>query len=244
MRFSASSWIGTLAFALVLLSLAGLAPAHHVAANALSLPGDHSAATLPPGSLMQQGAAPGAPATCALYDSWCAYCTSQPASDLCTTYPPVHLGATGAASSSIAPPSPVATARPAPTSTPAAASATTPTAPSSGGAAATVRIAQNAQLGAILTDAQGMTLYTRKSDPPGGSSCTGGCATTWPPFQPPSGNLTVPSGASGKLATITRDDGSKQVTYNGLALYYYSGDKAPGDTNGQGLNNNWFVVAP
>ncbi len=111
-------------------------------------------------------------------------------------------------------------------------------------ATTTVLIAQNATLGPILTDSQGMTLYLRKSDPSGGSSCTGGCATTWPPLTIASGALTLPDGATGTLATFARDDGSQQVSYNGMALYYYSGDKAPGDTNGQGLNNNWYVVAP
>ncbi len=112
------------------------------------------------------------------------------------------------------------------------------------GTATPVMVAQNARLGAMLTDAQGMTLYLRKSDPSGGSSCTGGCATTWPPLTIASGALTLPDGATGTLATFARDDGSQQVSYNGMALYYYSGDKAPGDTNGQGLNNNWYVVAP
>jgi predicted lipoprotein with Yx(FWY)xxD motif len=48
----------------------------------------------------------------------------------------------------------------------------------------------------------------------------------------------------GTLATFTRDDGSQQVTYNGMALYLYQSDAAPGDTTGQGVGNNWFVVAP
>jgi predicted lipoprotein with Yx(FWY)xxD motif len=89
-----------------------------------------------------------------------------------------------------------------------------------------------------------MTLYTRKSDPPGGSSCTGGCATTWPPLQASSSSLTAPSGVSGKLDVFTRDDGSKQVTYNGMALYHYAQDSAPGDTKGQGVGGVWFVVTP
>jgi len=111
-------------------------------------------------------------------------------------------------------------------------------------ASPTVRIAQNATLGPILTDSHGMTLYMRKSDPSMGSSCTGGCATTWPPLIISSGVLLLPDGAMGPMGTIARDDGSQQVIYNGMALYSYSGDKAPGDTNGQGLSNNWFVVAP
>jgi predicted lipoprotein with Yx(FWY)xxD motif len=110
-------------------------------------------------------------------------------------------------------------------------------------ATATVLIAQNATLGPFLTDSQGMTLYLRKSDPPGGSSCTGGCATTWPPLLS-SGSLVLPNGAMGVLGTFTRDDGSQQVTYNGVTLYRYQQDAAPGDTNGQGVGSNWYVVAP
>jgi predicted lipoprotein with Yx(FWY)xxD motif len=109
---------------------------------------------------------------------------------------------------------------------------------------ATVLIAQDATLGPMLTDAQGMTLYMRTSDPQGGSSCTGGCATTWPPLVASTSSLMLPDGATGQLATFTRDDGSQQVTYNGMALYHYQRDAAVGDTNGQGVGGVWFIVAP
>jgi predicted lipoprotein with Yx(FWY)xxD motif len=88
----------------------------------------------------------------------------------------------------------------------------------------------------ILVDgASGLTLYVFANDAAnsGKSACNGSCATTWPPLTVSSG--TTPSagaGASGKLGTITRDDGTTQVTYNGLPLHHYSGDSAPGDTNG------------
>lgn len=88
----------------------------------------------------------------------------------------------------------------------------------------------------ILVDgARGMTLYVFASDTAnnGKSACSGSCATTWPPLTVRSG--TTPSagaGGSGTLGTITRDDGTMQVTYNGLPLYHYSGDSAPGDTTG------------
>jgi predicted lipoprotein with Yx(FWY)xxD motif len=88
-----------------------------------------------------------------------------------------------------------------------------------------------------------MTLYIRTSDPAGGSSCTGGCASAWPP-------LTVAAGmqplavteVTGTLATFARSDGSLQVTYNGRALYYYAADTKPGDTSGQGVGGVWFVA--
>jgi plastocyanin len=52
------------------------------------------------------------------------------------------------------------------------------------------------------------------------------------------------TGVTGTLATIKRDDGTTQVTYNGIPLYYYIKDTKAGDLNGQALNNVWFLVAP
>ncbi len=109
----------------------------------------------------------------------------------------------------------------------------------------TVLVAQNANLGvAILTDPSGMTLYTFANDQPGTSTCNGGCASTWPPFQPPAGDLTLPDGATGTLDQIMRADGTMQVTYNGMPLYYYAGDMNPGDTNGEGIGGVWYAAQP
>jgi len=104
-----------------------------------------------------------------------------------------------------------------------------------GGAATTVMAKSIGGSNIIVDGASGMTLYLFASDvaSSGKSACNGGCATTWPPITVSSG--TTPSagaGASGSLGTITRDDGKIQVTYNGAPLYHYSGDSAPGDTNG------------
>jgi len=105
--------------------------------------------------------------------------------------------------------------------------------PGSGSTTVTVKSIGGAN---ILTDgASGMTLYIFASDVAnsGKSACNGGCATSWPPMTVASG--TTPSaggGASGTLGTIKRDDGTMQVTYNGLPLHRYSGDHAPGDTTG------------
>jgi predicted lipoprotein with Yx(FWY)xxD motif len=99
--------------------------------------------------------------------------------------------------------------------------------------------------GPFLTGTGGMTLYTFKNDSAGRSACTGGCATNWPPFVVADATtVTPPAGASGTFATITRDDGSLQVTYNGRPLYFFAGDSAPGDTAGQGVGGVWFVAAP
>jgi predicted lipoprotein with Yx(FWY)xxD motif len=109
----------------------------------------------------------------------------------------------------------------------------------------TVMVAQDAKLGPILTDPKGMTVYLFTKDTPGSgtSACYGGCATAWPPLLA-TGDLSLPAGTPGTLATITRTDGAKQVTYNGAPLYYYATDKVAGDTTGQNVGKVWFVVTP
>lgn len=108
-------------------------------------------------------------------------------------------------------------------------------------ASATVQIATNAKFGSILTNGQGMTLYYRTSDPAGQSSCTGVCAQNWPPLTV-TGTPTPPAGLTGQLTTFARPDGTTQVAYNGHALYTFVGDKAPGDTNGEGIAGVWHVA--
>ena len=134
---------------------------------------------------------------------------------------------------------PAATTAPAATATPAAASA-----PSS----ITVGTGTSASLGTFLTGPNGFTLYTLSSDPMNGTSCTGSCATFWPPLIVASGgSVTGASGVTGTLATFSRPDGTTQVTYNGHALYYFKKDTAPGQTKGQGVvafGGTWLVVPP
>jgi predicted lipoprotein with Yx(FWY)xxD motif len=128
---------------------------------------------------------------------------------------------------------PVATPTASPTPAPSTALAATPA----------VLVAQNPTLGQILTDAQGMTLYVRSDDTAGMSNCAGACAGTWPPYQPPAG-ATLTTTAPGAVATIVRADGTQQVTYKGMPLYHYAGDTAPGQTNGQGVDNLASVATP
>ncbi|MEX1253806.1 MAG: hypothetical protein WEE64_05635 [Dehalococcoidia bacterium] len=106
---------------------------------------------------------------------------------------------------------------------------------------ATVIVSENATLGSILTDADGGTLYTFGSDTPNTSNCTDACATAWPPFTA-EGEPAAGEGVPGTLATITRADGTTQVTYDGKPLYHFSNDTAPGDAKGQGVLDLWFVV--
>ena len=106
-------------------------------------------------------------------------------------------------------------------------------------------VTQDVNLGPILTDANGMTLYEFSPDMPGVSACNGACASTWPPLAPPDdGNLTLDPNATGTVDAFMRDDGSMQVEYNGAPLYYFSGDHNPGDTNGNGIAGKWSVVTP
>lgn len=118
------------------------------------------------------------------------------------------------------------------------------TSPSGAAAAVEVKSASTS-VGDALTGAGGKTLYIFKQDSAGKSACNAGCATTWPPLTVPAGTQpTAASGVTGTLASITRDDGSTQVTYNGAPLYYYSKDTKAGDVIGQGVGGVWFVASP
>lgn len=134
-------------------------------------------------------------------------------------------------------------------------SATNVTTPSSTATTAPAQIvvlnsASTTQLGTFLVAMNGMTLYSYTKDTPGVSTCTGECATVWPPYTIPaneaSAQLAGVGGASGggQVGVITRADGTYQVTYNNAPLYLYSKDVNVGDTNGQGVEGTWFVVAP
>jgi predicted lipoprotein with Yx(FWY)xxD motif len=99
-------------------------------------------------------------------------------------------------------------------------------------------------LGTRLVDSTGLTLYYFTPDSPGASVCTGDCLEMWPPLLASDG---IAPGSddtiTGTLAFTTREDATQQATYRGRPLYYYEGDQAPGDTNGQGLGDVWFVAA-
>ena len=145
----------------------------------------------------------------------------------------------GGAATTVAPTTAV-TATQAPPSSAAASSST-------GGSATTIEAKTVGSAGMILVaSSNGMTLYnfTKDTKDSGKSVCTGSCLTTWPALTVAAGASPVAGeGVSGKLGTITRtDDGSIQVTYNGLPLYFFKNDKAPGDLNG--VYENWVTVKP
>jgi predicted lipoprotein with Yx(FWY)xxD motif len=99
-------------------------------------------------------------------------------------------------------------------------------------------------LGTFLTGPNGMTLYFFTKDSADKSTCSGQCAAYWPPLTVTSGaTITGPASAALGFGTITRADGTTQVTYNHLPLYYFASDKAAGDTTGQGVQGVWFVAS-
>jgi predicted lipoprotein with Yx(FWY)xxD motif len=87
----------------------------------------------------------------------------------------------------------------------------------------------------VLTNAKGFTLYSFAPDTPTSSKCYGSCAVYWPPV---TGTIAAGQGLPGTVTTITRTDGTKQLTYNGHPLYTYIGDAAPGQAKGNNLNLN------
>ncbi len=126
----------------------------------------------------------------------------------------------------------------------AAAAAASPEASPVAMAETTIVVVEHAELGPIFTDGAGNTLYLFTNDTEiGVSACEGDCVTNWPLFQAEE-PLTLPEGVEGELTLIERADGETQVAYNGIPLYYFAGDEAPGDTNGQERGGRWFVVSP
>jgi predicted lipoprotein with Yx(FWY)xxD motif len=147
----------------------------------------------------------------------------------------------GGAATTVAPTTAVTATQAAPSNAPASSS--------TGGAAggATIEAKTVGSAGMILVaSSNGMTLYnfTKDTKDSGKSVCMDSCLTTWPALTVAAGASPVAgAGVTGKLGTITRtDDGSLQVTYNGLPLYFFKNDKAPGDLNG--VYENWVTVTP
>jgi predicted lipoprotein with Yx(FWY)xxD motif len=131
------------------------------------------------------------------------------------------------------------------TSTTSSATSTTSTSSVTSSAALSIEIQNSSSLGSYLTNGTGWTLYLFTKDTPntGNSSCYGTCQTFWPPLYGNSSTLVLPAGLNASaFGTIKRTDGTSQITYEGWPLYYYSGDHAAGQTNGQNKSGTWFVV--
>ncbi|MGW5250156.1 SCO0930 family lipoprotein [Streptomyces sp. NPDC004129] len=123
---------------------------------------------------------------------------------------------------------------------------------SSGGSSAPAETASTGEvsvhadnsLGDIVVDGKGMTVYVYAKDTkPGASNCEGECAAQWPPV--PAGDAKAATGVNQELlGSITRPDGSRQLTLAGKPLYYYAKDAKPGDVSGQGVKGVWYASAP
>lgn len=99
-------------------------------------------------------------------------------------------------------------------------------------------------LGEVLVDGSGHTVYLLTADHHGTSTCDAGCAAAWPPVPPAGG---TPSGVTGTLGRTTTPAGTAVATLNGVPLYTYTGDPAPGDVNGQDIHSfggQWYAVSP
>jgi predicted lipoprotein with Yx(FWY)xxD motif len=127
---------------------------------------------------------------------------------------------------------------------PAAASPAGSGASSSGG---TVITTAKSSEGTVLASSSGRAVYLWAKDTGDMSNCNGACAGAWPPVTT-TGTATASGGAKASdIGTITRSDGTKQVTYDGHPLYYFSGDSGPGTASGQGsdaFGAKWWLVAP
>lgn len=114
-------------------------------------------------------------------------------------------------------------------------------------ASVTVRAAPSKALGTtIIVDAGGFTLYHLTSERKGSIGCLGSCAKAWPPLvvagaAKPVAGLGL---SASRLGTLRRPDGRTQVTYDGYALYLYSGDTRAGEVNGQGVGRLWYALTP
>ena len=107
-----------------------------------------------------------------------------------------------------------------------------------------------AALGTVVVDGTGYTLYRFDKDKPkpSKSNCNGSCATQWPPVLVASAaeakEVKLDGVDAGAVNTVKRADGKLQLTIGGWPVYRYSGDKAAGDTTGQGVGKVWFAVTP
>lgn len=124
---------------------------------------------------------------------------------------------------------------------------TTETDPGAAGGDATVNVADGGDLGDILVDPGGNTLYIADGESGDSIMCIEACLDAWPPLTVESGeDPTAGDGVDGTLSTVERDDGTVQVTYDGLPLYTFANDSGPGDINGHGITDplTWHAVNP
>ena len=125
--------------------------------------------------------------------------------------------------------------------------ATNPSPAASGVPGGTTVMLSNTNLGQILVDGNGRTIYLWEVDKSSTSNCYDACRNAWPPVLTTGKPLAGTGIDASLLGTSARMDGRLEVVYNGHALYYLIADKKAGDTTGQGINNfggPWYVVGP
>jgi predicted lipoprotein with Yx(FWY)xxD motif len=156
----------------------------------------------------------------------------------------VVAACSSAASTSTGAAAPAAPSSAAAPASPAGASSPSSGASSSGG---TVITTAKSSAGTFLTNGSGRAVYLWVKDTGDMSNCNGACAGAWPPVTTTATATASGSAKASDIGTITRSDGTKQVTYDGHPLYYFSGDSGPGTATGQGSDGfgaKWWLVAP
>ncbi|GHH50309.1 hypothetical protein [Lentzea cavernae] len=119
---------------------------------------------------------------------------------------------------------------------------TTPVAQQQQEGVVALKIADIADLGQVVTDDQGFTLYRFDGDKPGESTCDGECAAAWPPATVADENFSVNGVDKNLVSTFVRKDGSRQLLVDGMPQYRFAKDTSPGETKGQGLQGKWFAT--
>jgi predicted lipoprotein with Yx(FWY)xxD motif len=127
---------------------------------------------------------------------------------------------------------------------PASSSAAPTGSPSATAPAAAALTTASSPLGEIIADEAGYTVYTFTKDSPnsGVSNCYDDCAMTWPAVS--ASSTSAVDGVTGEVGSITRTDGTTQLTVNGWPIYRFAKDAAPGQVNGQGVKDAWYVLLP
>jgi predicted lipoprotein with Yx(FWY)xxD motif len=121
----------------------------------------------------------------------------------------------------------------------------TTTTTKSGSAAPVVGSTSIAAVGSVVTGVGGRTLYYLSTETSTSIQCTGTCTQTWFPYVLAAGSrVAVATGVTGSVSSTVRPNGTTQVTYDGHPVYYFAGDSAPGQANGQGADGTWFVLSP
>jgi predicted lipoprotein with Yx(FWY)xxD motif len=103
------------------------------------------------------------------------------------------------------------------------------------------------RMGQVIENAEGFVFYRFDKDtakPKSKSACNGDCAKVWPPALTNDGKPTLKGVDEALVGTVTRDDGTKQLTVGGWPLYTYIGDKKAGTWKGQNVGGTWFVIKP